>query len=78
MLVALYSYLMASGGGSGPGHDKKFVTVHCSGIGYLPNDQSCGLQWTQEIELSSLLIFPEVVCRLTKSYILAGHRAQTL
>jgi len=38
MLVALYCYLMASGGGSGPGHDKKIVTVHCSGIGYLPND----------------------------------------
>jgi len=43
MLVALYCYLMASGGGSGPGHDKKIVTVHCSGIGYLPNDHKL---WT--------------------------------
>lgn len=34
---------MASRGGSGPGHDKKIVTVHCSGIGYLPNDHKL---WT--------------------------------
>lgn len=57
---------------------KEFVTVCCSGIEYLPNDHRLWTAVDSRNRALQFTNFPQVVCRLTKSYILAGHRAQTL